>query len=457
MLNILFIIPRYLMYGDGHYVMPMGILYVSSYVKHTHSANVFTINLNHRQGDERKILGQDIRMHHIDVVAIGGLSGEYNDLRRITQWVHKDFPEVSIILGGGIVTGDPIATMKAFPEVNFGIIGEGELTMDELLHNLGKGLSIEQVPGLAIRSQQEIIITNRRDEIGDLNSLPMPDYEGFDYKEYLQKNPDISDEGVRYSQVSVIGGRSCKFNCTFCFHPSGSFYRQRSLDSIFSEIDWLVAHYDISYVALREELFAIDNTRVREFCHRMEKYDLDWSIQLRIDSINHALVELLKTTRCRYVFVGVESAADEILKSMHKGITIKRIEEALNMLHDAGIHSRSGVIMGDTMETEKTAERTIEWFFKHNERYRMFLDMIIAFPGSTIYNRACRNGIIPDKVKFLQDGCPVVNLTRMDESAFCKLMNLVENFNGRKYNYKNYKTEYITQQHEDTVDNHLTK
>ncbi|MDE6492756.1 MAG: hypothetical protein K2L37_06385 [Lactobacillus sp.] len=78
---------------------------------------------------------------------------------------------------------------------------------------------------------------------------------------------------------------------------------------------------------------------------------------------------------------------------------------------------------------------------KYHERYRMFLDMIIAFPGSTLYKRACRDGIIPDKVRFLKDGCPIVNLTRMPEEEFRNMMNRVEKFNYRKYNYRNYRNE----------------
>ena len=35
-MNVLYIIPRYRTYGiEGHYVMPMGILYVSAYVAYT--------------------------------------------------------------------------------------------------------------------------------------------------------------------------------------------------------------------------------------------------------------------------------------------------------------------------------------------------------------------------------------------------------------------------------------
>lgn len=440
MKNVLLVIPRYHTYGsEGHYVMPMGILYVSAYLKASGIANVFTVNLNHLPGEEIDILRDVISRNNIDIAGFGGLSGEYQDLARMARYIRQIKPEITIMMGGGIVTADPHTAMLAIPEVDYGMIGEGEVTITELVRCITESGDPANVDGLIYRKLDGSLHTSApRAEIEELDALPMPDYEGFDYGEYLRCNPDMSDDGKRYSQVSVIGGRSCKFNCTFCFHPSGSKYRQRSLDSIFKEIDWLVSHYDISYVALREELFATDNERVREFCRRMEDYDFDWSIQLRIDNVNQELVDLLSHTRCRYIFVGVESAVDEILKSMHKGITVRRIEEALEMLHLAGLNSRSGVIMGDTMETEDTANDTIEWFMKNHKRYRMFLDMIIAFPGSIIYNRACREGIIPDKVRFLKDGCPIVNLTRMNEDSFLRMMNRVEKFNQRKYNYRSY-------------------
>lgn len=438
-MKVLYIIPRYKTYGmEDHYVMPMGILYVSAYVKHSRVADVYTLNLNHVMGEEYDIIESEIRNHNIDFVGIGGLSGEYKDLARIVAYVRKISVNIIIQVGGGIMTADPEVTMLAMPEVNVGIIGEGELTSVELIEALRDGKDLSTVDGLIYRTTNGLRTTKPRKEIEDLDSLPFPDYEGFCYGEYLRNNPDISDEGKRYSQVSVIGGRSCKYNCTFCFHPSGSKYRQRSIDSIFSEIDWLVSHYNITYLALREELFATDNERVRDFCNRMEKYDFDWSIQLRIDNVNQELVNMLKNTRCRYIFIGVESAVNSILKSMHKGITVEHIEKALEMLHEAGLNSRSGVIMGDTMETEDTANQTIEWFMKHKDKYRMFLDMIIAFPGSIIYKRACREGKIPDRIKFLKDGCPIINLTNMPEEQFLEMMNRVEKFNYRKYNYKKY-------------------
>ena len=416
----------------------MGILYVSAYVKKAGVANIYTLNLNHESGEELDILTTFIARHEIDVFGVGGLSGEYQDIARMVRFARKIKHDIIIMVGGGIMTADPVVTMQALPEADYGVIGEGELTSVKLLEAITNKKDLSFVNGIIYRDQTELTITSPRVEFKDLDTLPFPDYEGFNYEEYLKTNPDLSDEGKKYSQVSVIGGRSCKYNCTFCFHPSGSTYRQRSLDSIFSEIDYLVAKYNISYIALREELFAIDNQRVTEFCKRIEKYDFDWSIQLRIDSINQELVNLLKDTRCRYVFVGVESASDDVLKSMRKGINLKQIEKALEMLKDAGLNSRSGVIFGDSVETYKTAMFTLDWFNANYEKYRMFVDMIISFPGSTLYKRACKSGIIPDPVQFLKDGCPIINVSRMNDNEFANLVHQIELINDRHYNVKYY-------------------
>lgn len=439
-LNVLYLIPRYKTYGmNGHYVMPMGILYVSAYTKRSGVCRVYTLNLNHVEGNEYEILQNFILRNEINVLGVGGLSGEYEDLARMVSFARKIKPEVFIIVGGGIVTADPVATFAAFEEADCGIIGEGEETIVELITALTKHRPLREVNGLIYRDDNGLHLTAPRKEIMNLDDLPFPDYEGFDYADYLEQNPDLSDEGKRYSQVSVIGGRSCKYNCTFCFHPSGTKYRQRSLDSIFAEIDYLVKHYPISYIALREELFATDNKRVAEFCERIEKYDVDWSIQLRIDSINQELIDILKDTRCRYVFVGVESVDDKVLRSMRKEITRKQIEHALDMLHQSGLNSRSGVIFGDEAETYETAQNTLQWFRDKRNHYRLFVDMIISFPGSTLYRHACKKGIIPDPVQFLKDGCPIVNVSAMNDEKFRLLVSQIETINGRKYNVKYYK------------------
>ena len=168
--NVLLVVPRYETYGmPGHYVMPMGILYVSAFLKRAGTANVFTLNLNHVEGDEKAVLADAIERNDIDVFGVGGLSGEYRDMARMLRFAREIRPAMTLILGGGIVTGDPATTMTACPEADFGIIGEGELTMVELLDALAGGKDdMSDIDGLIYRKGDEFIVTGKRSEIKDL-------------------------------------------------------------------------------------------------------------------------------------------------------------------------------------------------------------------------------------------------------------------------------------------------
>lgn len=84
-------------------------------------------------------------------------------------------------------------------------------------------------------------------EISNLDILPFPDYEGFEYH-MLIRNGLFMNAGVQEKTVVIATGRSCPFNCTFCFHSSGKKYRRRSVDNIFKEIEWVITNYGINYI-----------------------------------------------------------------------------------------------------------------------------------------------------------------------------------------------------------------
>lgn len=437
--NILLIVPRYFSTETCGYIMPMGILYVSAALKASGTCNVFTLNLNHYEEDDRSVLGKIIFQNNINVVGCGGISGQFIEIYPLFRIIKEINPAIITIAGGGMITADPIPAMDAFDGyADIGAIGEGEITMPELMQAIGTGSSYNEIDGLIFRKDNKWHITKRRADIMDLDSIPLPDYAGFDYDKYLETNGEIVDN-VKYSPVAIIGGRSCKYNCTFCFHPSGSRYRQRSLDSIFTEIDWLLAHYDINYIALREELFASDEQRVLDFCERARSYPIVWSIQLRVDSVTQTIVNALKESNCRYVFLGIESADNRILKSMRKNITIEQVEAALKMTIDAGLDTRSTIILGDEQETIESARRTLDWWKEHRKYSAIDLGLIIAFPGSTLYKHARKNGKIPDPVKFLNDGCPVVNLSEnITDKEFLEIAADISRFSGIRFNIRNY-------------------
>ncbi len=455
--HLLLIIPRYMQYGGRAYVIPMGILYVSAAAKRA-GLSVHTLNLNHVGENPHGALRQYIIEHHIDIVGIGGLSGEYPDIAPVLAFVREHFPRITTIIGGGLVTAEPEVAMSALPQADIGIIGEGEECVPEVIRALECNKPLEDVQGIIFRKGDKLLRTAPRPDISDLDSLPFPDYEGFNYKAYLNENAaGKGPDGEKLSPVSVIGGRSCPYHCTFCFHPSGSTYRTRSLDSVFREIDWLLAHYNINYIALREELFAINPERIKAFCERISHYPIYWSVQLRMNQMTEEVMAALKKANCLYVFLGIESMDDTVLKSMRKGINTGQITRALQMAQTYGITTRSGLIFGDVAETPRSAARSLEWILEQHalpgqsDKLMLTADMIIPFPGSALYKDARHRNIISDPVAYLRHGCPIVNLTGMNRKDFLDMMAQVQQLNGRTYHV--LEGEQLTSIHPPQSDN----
>lgn len=213
-------------------------------------------------------------------------------------------------------------------------------------------------------------------------------------------------KSINYVAACVIASRSCPFSCTFCFHPSGRKYRQRSLDNIFAEIDYLLKTTEVKQLIISDELFAVKKQRVFEFCKRISKYKINWSLQLRVTDVNPEMLQAMKDSGCVCISYGLESADNSVLKSMEKHITIEQIETALKMTYAVNIDIQGGFIFGDIAETNETAANTLKWF-DANSNYGLELNMIHIFPGTPLYNFAFEHGIIRDKVEYLKKGLSV--------------------------------------------------
>lgn len=397
--------------GDWYY-FPLGVAYVSAALKEQ-KFNVVTLNLNNIEGDIVDIIRDTIERDNIDVVSTGGLTFQFNSIRNILEAVKAIDANIPIIVGGGIITSAPEVAMKALEYADYGIIGEGEITSCVLSKVIEENGSIEDVQGIIYRDGNKYIQTTARPEINDLDSLPYPDYKGFGFDKILTKVASL--QGINEKNtITMLSSRSCPYKCTFCFHSSGKKYRQRSLDNFFKEVDFLVKEYSIKYIFIADELFAHNMDRVKEFCRRIKEYDIKWWAQFRVTDITKELVTLLKQSNCVTMGFGIESADNRILKSMRKAITVKQIENALELVYDSGIGIQGGLIFGDVEETLETAQNTLNWW-KENNRYGLSLNFISIYPGTPLYKHAVEKNIIHNEVEFIKDGCPIINVSKMNK------------------------------------------
>lgn len=431
-MNYLIVAPRMTTTNEQYYPFPMGIAYVSSSLKAT-GRKVVTLNITYKQETTRQLLERYIMENDIDVLAVGGLTTQYLQVKEIINLAKEIKPIIVTVVGGGIITSDPIAAMQALENVDYGIIGEGEITICELADALENKIIVSDVNGIIYENKGEWVINAPREEIMDLDSIPFPDYDGFDFAETLTKMPTDFLSVAETNLATVCFGRSCAFNCTFCFHPSGSKYRQRSLDNIFKELDILCSKYLIKNLVISDELFAYKSERVEEFCRRIGKYKVGFIVSLRVDIVTKELLQTLKDYGCLHIGFGLESADNRILKSMRKQITVEQIEHALALANEVGITIQGNFIFGDLEETVETAMSTINWWQKHSE-YQIPLKWIVVYPGTHLYKVACEKGIIKDPVQYIKDGCPYINVSKMSDAEYREISLKINSFASKNKN-----------------------
>ncbi len=426
--NFLLVVPQ-LAHAGETYNFPFGIAYVSSYMK-SKGYNVFCLNLCHlsRQESIENIIRQHIEKYKIDVFCTGTMSWYWDKVDDILKIAKKIKPNIITIVGGAIVISDPELAMRNLM-IDIGIIGEGEITTAELAEALANGRKIEEVKGICFMENGELMTTPPRPYIENLDALPFPDYEGFEFEKWLvaaKPNglamlPEFDD--VKYAEI--IGSRSCPFSCTFCYHHLGQKYRQRSLENVFSEIDFLVNKYKVNCLYFLDELFSANHERMIKFAGMIKKYNLaGWGGGFRVNNINADILKVLKDSGLKYIGYGLENMNDEILTSMNKRATRAENENALKLTREAGIMCTGNIIFGDPAETVETYQKSLQWVLE-NPQYNVNLVLLKPIPNAPIFQYAIKKNLIKDKIKHIKEKFPIINLTKMSEKQFQKMLSQI--------------------------------
>jgi radical SAM superfamily enzyme YgiQ (UPF0313 family) len=370
-----------------------------------------------------------IRVNNIDVVLTGGASIYYPEIKKILNTAKDVKPNIVTVVGGVIVTADPVTAMEAFENADYGIIGEGEITVNAIAYALETKSDPLDVDGVIGKRNGEWISNDNWPLIPNLEMLPYPDFPGLEYSALFGRESSKESAALRLVDAPNFANldlsRSCPYRCTFCFHSCGSKFRKKSLDFIFKQIDWLLTLCPVDTLLFDDELSFSDAEYTLEFCRRIKPYGLSWRCSVRADGLTEEVLTAIMESGGVYIFIGLESGDDRILKSMRKNITVAQSTKVLDICVKNGYPIKSLLIVGDEEETTETFWTTVNWW----RRYRALdIDIILlrAYPGTEIYKNACKKGIIKDPVQFLKDGCPPVNFSKMTDDEYYALPVLLD-------------------------------
>jgi anaerobic magnesium-protoporphyrin IX monomethyl ester cyclase len=392
-MKVLIIAPQYKPRGQ-FYELPMGLAYISSYLKSKGIDTKF-VNLNEVDLDPKEV-------ETANIVCTGGLSVHYHKVRKILMDVKKINPKAITIVGGGLFSSVSKMMLDMLaPYADIGVVGEGE----EELYQIIKDIERDDTIGLYMA-----------ESIQNLDSLPFPDYEGMGVRAYLNRQR-CGDEYYLYPcdkprALPIVASRGCPYNCSFCFHPTGRVYRQRSLENVFKEIEFLMEEYDINILTVLDELISAQPERLEIFCHQIRKYGLKWTAQIRVDSVNEHTIQMMADSGCFSVSIGIEHINQTILDGYHKHTTRQQIEDTCELLYKYGIGIQGNILLGGPQETWETQAEAIAWRNAH-ARYMINMTAVIPYPGTELFDLGVKQGKINPKI-FIAQECPYINFNNID-------------------------------------------
>lgn len=416
-MKILLLIPTDSTERHRESAIPIGIAYINAVLR-TMDVDVITCNMLFLNESPEKYLRRVILEEKVDVVCCGGTTYSYRSIKTVFAYAKMLNHRIITIGGGPGYTAQPELFSK-MTNADYAVLGEGEETIRELITSLKNGQDVSNVKGIIYKQGDRYVITPERPLIQNLDEIPFPNYEGMGVEEYFTALKEYEDSThFDYGEVEsprvlpILFGRSCPYQCKFCFHTIGNKYRCRSLDDFFRELDYLVKTYQITGVIIVDEFFGVNRKVIEEFCDRIKSYDLRWFAEVRVDIVNDDILKILKEAGCINLLIGIESICDTVLADMQKHITPTKIESALKCMYKNAVRISGNLIFITPEETQETFYRTFDWWNHHRE-YMIELLHLQLFPGSQYYKDAVKKGVIPDEILFIERGIPELNDSRL--------------------------------------------
>lgn len=341
----------------------------------------------------------------------------------------KLLPAVKIVVGGPHVTAESRALLTHNKDIDVGIIGEGEESFVELIEALEEGEGFKEIDGIIYRDTTGEVIANRaRSPIDDLDTLPFADWESLPMEKYW------SGHTIKKNYVNLVVNRGCAYSCIFCGSKItlGRRVRQRSIESIMAELEHLQKRHHVRQIMFSDSTFNLDDKWLTSFCQRLLSSSLSfsWECNIRGNLLKRETLRLMKKAGCFHLFMGVESADNEMLKRMHKGETIEQLQKAIEILDQEKMRASYGFIMGLPGETEESLQKTIDFVKKLNRRGIYSCSLATPYPGTPFYRIAQEEGWqCPDWHAFSQEDVTYVpqGLTRQKLEYFRDQFNRATN------------------------------
>ncbi len=382
-----------------HVNYPVGLGLISACLKKS-GHNTRVVHINEELGFPLDLprIKRIVEDFSPQLIGFSSTSNQYKFVRTLAPFFKKIL-DVPIICGGVHPTIAPEEVLSS-DGVDLVCIGEGEYAMQELVEKLEKGDDYRGIRNLGYLEKGKVVLNPMRPLVGDLNSLPFPDREGFQFADIVS---------LKNGWANVMVGRGCLYQCTYCinnyFHKiyeslstKGGHVRFRTVDTVLAEIEELLGKYDIRLINFDDDIFTLKKDWLSEFCAKYgEKIKVPFACNVQVRHFGKNVAEMLYKAGCREVKIGLESGNEQVRKNVLKrhtpdDVIIKAFKDA----EDAGIRAWAFNMMGVPSETKSDLMDTV----RLNAKIRPYIlrcSIFYPYKGTELYEYCETNSLLNEE------------------------------------------------------------
>jgi anaerobic magnesium-protoporphyrin IX monomethyl ester cyclase len=380
--------------GAANTLPSLGILYLAAVLrKEGHAVSVIEAS---SLGLTLRELLDEIIACNPEFVGISATTLSILNASKLADEIKKNNGNIKIIVGGPHLTAVPEETMGLFKSFDFGVIGEGEETIRELINSIKGGKEISGIPGIIFHDRGNVIRTVPRMFLDDLDKLPFPAWDLL--SDFPDKYHPPPFRLKRLPAAYIVTTRGCPNKCIFCDRSVfGNKCRGHSAEYVLELIEYLYNRFGIREILIEDDTFVTFKSRLIEVCEGIIKrgMKISWSCLGRADAVTPEILGLMKRAGCWSISYGIETGDPEVMKFIGKNITLDKIKQAVKWTKETGMLSKGFFILGHPTDNHETIKKTIA-FALSIPLDDISVSMMTPFPGSKLHDIASQYGEFED-------------------------------------------------------------
>lgn len=350
-------------------VPPLGLAYIASAAERAgHEVEIWDAYIERWSWSE---LESKLQSHKTDVIGFSAMTPMWDVVTRAIRIARTSAKW--IVVGGPHPTAVQHQIFEDLPELDVGVVGEGEDIFIELLDWFSNGGALPH----GVLHREHSLTPAEQPNIQDISR---PNRRLLDNTRY--RYPLIGERNIG----TMITSRGCPFRCSFCDKSvSGSRWRARTAKDVVDEMEEMSKQLDIQFINIYDDNFTLHRHRVMEICEEIQQRQLDikWKCEGRVDNVDAEMLQSMKDAGCVMIAFGVESGNPKSLELLRKDIQIHQTQQAFRLMRQVGIRSLAYMILGVPGETREDVWKSIRFTREIKADYVQF-SSLTAMPGTSL-------------------------------------------------------------------------